>query len=128
MSCVTWCLGVKTEGSQILVENIESAILSRTLVCSVATLEKFSDEFNSLCNSFYSIIEKHVFPWSIRRSSKRDLTLLSGIHSFLKVTIQRDGMGREVGRGFRIGNTCTPVADWCWCMAKPIRYCKVISL
>ena len=21
---------------------------------------------------------------------------------------QRDGMGREVGEGFRIGNTCTP--------------------
>ena len=26
---------------------------------------------------------------------------------------QRDGMGKEVGRGFRIGNTCTPVADSC---------------
>ena len=30
--------------------------------------------------------------------------------------------------GFRIGNTCTPVADSYWCMAKPIQYCKVISL
>ena len=26
---------------------------------------------------------------------------------------QRDGMGREVGVGFGIGNTCTPVADSC---------------
>ena len=26
---------------------------------------------------------------------------------------QRDGMGREVEGGFRIGNTCTPVADSC---------------
>ena len=24
---------------------------------------------------------------------------------------QRDGMGREEGRGFRMGNTCIPVAD-----------------
>ena len=24
-----------------------------------------------------------------------------------------------------MGNTCTPVADACWCMAKPIQYCKV---
>ena len=24
---------------------------------------------------------------------------------------QRDGMGREVGGGFRMGNTCMPVAD-----------------
>ena len=41
---------------------------------------------------------------------------------------QRDGMGREVGRGFRIGNICTPVADSWGCMAKPIQYCKVIRL
>ena len=26
---------------------------------------------------------------------------------------QRDVTGREVGAGFRIGNTCTPVADSC---------------
>ena len=26
---------------------------------------------------------------------------------------QRDGLGREVGGGFRMGNTCTPVADAC---------------
>ena len=25
----------------------------------------------------------------------------------------RDGMGREVKGGFRIGNTCTPVVDSC---------------
>ena len=25
-------------------------------------------------------------------------------------------------------STCTPVVDSCWCMAKPIQYCKVISL
>ena len=30
----------------------------------------------------------------------------------------RDGMGREVGAGFRMGNTCTPMADSCQCMAK----------
>ena len=30
----------------------------------------------------------------------------------------RDGMDREVGAGFKMGNTCTPVADSCQCMAK----------
>ena len=34
-------------------------------------------------------------------------------------------MGREVGGGFMIGNSCTPMADSCQCMAKPIQYCKV---
>ena len=35
-----------------------------------------------------------------------------------------DDMWWEVGGGFRIGNSCTPVADSCQCMAKPIQYCK----
>ena len=26
---------------------------------------------------------------------------------------QRDGMGKEVGEGVRMGNTCTPVVDSC---------------
>ena len=33
---------------------------------------------------------------------------------------QRDVMGREVGGGFRVGNSCTPVVDSCQCMTKPI--------
>ena len=31
---------------------------------------------------------------------------------------QREGIGREVGGGFRIGDTCTPMADSCECTAK----------
>ena len=34
-------------------------------------------------------------------------------------------MGREVGAGFRMGNTCTPMEDSSQCMAKPIQRCKV---
>ena len=33
--------------------------------------------------------------------------------------------GREVGGGFRMGNTCTLMADSSQCMAKPIQYFKV---
>ena len=31
---------------------------------------------------------------------------------------QKDGMEREVGGGFRMGNTCKSMADSCQCMAK----------
>ena len=41
---------------------------------------------------------------------------------------QRDGMGREAGGGIGMGNTCKSTADSCKCMAKPLQYCKVISL
>ena len=37
---------------------------------------------------------------------------------------QRDDMGWEVGGGFRIGSSYTPMADSCQCMAKTIQYCK----
>ena len=40
-------------------------------------------------------------------------------------TTQRDGMGREEGGGFRMGNTCIPVADSFRYLAKPIQCCKV---
>ena len=36
--------------------------------------------------------------------------------------------GEGGGRGFKMGNTYTPMADSCQCMAKPLQYCKVISL
>ena len=32
---------------------------------------------------------------------------------------------REEGGGFRMGNTCMPVADSSRYMAEPIQYCKV---
>ena len=35
------------------------------------------------------------------------------------------GWGGNWEAGFRMGNSCTPVADSCQCMAKPIQYCKV---
>ena len=34
-------------------------------------------------------------------------------------------MGREEGGGFRMGNTCIPVADSFQYLAKPIQYFKV---
>ena len=40
-------------------------------------------------------------------------------------TTQRDDMGREEGGGFRMGSTCTPVADSFRYLAKPIQYCKL---
>ena len=40
-------------------------------------------------------------------SSMHDTGCLGLVHW----TTQRDGMGREEGGGFRMGNTCIPVAD-----------------
>ena len=54
------------------------------------------------------------------------LVIIEIIRSLKTLTpAPRDGMGREVGGGFGMGNTCTPMADSCQCMAKPIQYCKV---
>ena len=34
-------------------------------------------------------------------------------------------MGREEGGGFRMGNTCMPVAGSFRYMAEPVQYCKI---
>ena len=39
-----------------------------------------------------------------------------------------DGMGRKVGGGFWMENTCAPVAIHVNVWQKPLQYCKVISL
>ena len=41
---------------------------------------------------------------------------------------QSDGMGREVGRGFRMRNTLNPWLIHVNVWQKPLQYCKVISL
>ena len=38
---------------------------------------------------------------------------------------QRDWMAREVGGGFRMGNTCIPMVDSSQCLTEPIQCCKV---
>ena len=40
-------------------------------------------------------------------------------------TTQREGMGREEGGGFRMGNTGIPVVDSFRYLSKLIQYCKV---
>ena len=51
--------------------------------------------------------------------------MIQGAQGWCTGMTQSDGMGREVGGGFRMWNTRTPTADSCQCMSKPIQYCKV---
>ena len=51
--------------------------------------------------------------------------MIQGAQGWCTGMTQRDGMGREVGGEFRMGNTCTLMADSSHCMAKPIQNCKV---
>ena len=71
---------------------------------------------------------KHVYYHMWNRSPVQGWCMRQGARGWCTGMTQREEMGREVGRGFRMGNTCTPVADSCQCMAKPQQYCKVISL
>ena len=40
-------------------------------------------------------------------------SMIQGAWGWCTGMTQRDGTGREVGGGFRMGNTCTPVVDSC---------------
>ena len=68
---------------------------------------------------------KHVNYHIWNESSVQVGCMIQGAQGWYTGMTQKDGMGREGGGGFRMGNTCTAVADSCQCMAKPIQYCKV---
>ena len=50
---------------------------------------------------------------------------LAAFLDYILGLLKINGMGKELGGGFRMGNTCTPMADSSQCMAKPIQCCKV---
>ena len=54
----------------------------------------------------------------MNRSPVQVRCMIQGAQGWCTGMIQRDGTGREVGGGFKIGNTCKPMADSYQCMAK----------
>jgi len=54
----------------------------------------------------------------INQVVKKLVSFYKGAQGWCTGMTLRDGMGREVGGRFRMGNTCTPMADSCECMAK----------
>ena len=61
---------------------------------------------------------KHVYHHMWSRSPVQVRCMRQGAQGWCTGVTLRDGMGREVGGGFRMENTCTPMADSRECMAK----------
>ena len=68
---------------------------------------------------FNAILPNHPPPPSPTESKRLFYTTVSLLLSHIQGCL---------GGEFRMGNTCTPMVDACWCMAKPIQYCKVIII
>ena len=76
---------------------------------------------NSIKTCIISCMKRDASPGSMH-----DAGCLGLVHwDWCTGLVQRDGMGREEGGGFRIRNTCVPVADSFRYLAKPIQYCEV---
>ena len=76
---------------------------------------------------FERIALKHVYYHMSDRSPVQVWCMRWGAQGWCTGMTLRDGMGREMGRGFKMGNTSTwliHVNVW----QKPLQYCKVISL
>ena len=61
---------------------------------------------------------KHVYYHRRNSSPVQVQCMRQGTQSWCTGMTQRDGMGREVGGGFRMGSTCKSMADSRHCMAK----------
>ena len=97
-------------------------------------LESITDSMNmSLCKIQWIVKNRECWHAAVHGVAKLDMTerlnnkllnkpvqvrcMRQGAQGRCTGTL-RDGMGREVGGGFRMGNTCTQMADSCQCMAK----------
>ena len=67
---------------------------------------------------FERIALKRVYYHMWNRWPVQVQCMKQGTQSWCPGTTQRDGMASEVGGGFGMGDTCTPMADSCQCMAK----------
>ena len=77
---------------------------------------------------FERIALKHIYYRMWNRSPVQVWCIIQDAQGWWTGMTQRDGMGREVGREFKIGNTCTPWLIHVNVWQKPPQYCKVITL
>ena len=90
----------------------------------VQGLEEFREKNNNIKYSTItklSSFDKREQTWIL--SSVKQIASPGSMHEtsaqgWCTGKTQRDGMGREVGGGIRMGNTCKSMADSCQCMAK----------
>ena len=133
------------EDGMIWENSIETCIFSS--VQSLSWVRLFATPWTAVCQAPLSFINswsppkpksiESVMPsnhlilchmWN--RSPVQVRCMRQGAQGWYTGMTLRDGMGREVGGGFRMRNTCTPMADsyslnvW----QKPPQCCKVISL
>ena len=74
---------------------------------------------------FFFLILKHVWLRSAVQSNMKEWEATLGLVQKGPHAYKVQAWGVRWEAGFRIGNSCTPVADSCQCIAKPIQYCKV---
>ena len=100
-------------------------------VMMAALMSSLTSIFNSSSTLFTMDIWRRLRPRAgerVKQIASPRLIHDTGCLGLVHWDDQRGGTWREVGGGFRMGNTCTPLVDACSCMAKPIQYCKVINL
>ena len=90
----------------------------RTWIQNITTLNQHSNVFLLIALELLFFFFFNEMPVQVR------CTILDA-WGWCTGTTQRDGMGREEGGGFRMGNTCIPVVDSFWYLAKLIQLCKV---
>ena len=70
------------------------------------------------CGMIWEIALKHVYCHMWNRWPVQVQCMKLGTPSWCTGTTQMDGMWREVGGGFGMGDTGTAMADSCQCMVK----------
>ena len=105
-SILTHIYGIQKDGNNNSVyKTAKETLMYRTVLWTLWKRERVG-RFGRMASHFLHV-KYHVrneMPVQVRRTILDAWGQCTG-------TTQRDGMGREEGGGFRMGNTCIPVAD-----------------
>ena len=94
-------------------------MVTMTLYARQQKSHRYKEQTFGLCGGWFERITlKHVYYHMWNRLPVQVQCMKQGTQSQCTGTTPRDEMGRKVGGGFRMGDTCTPMADSCECMAK----------